>query len=83
MLLPASIYFSRQGENSVATVQKAALKLNRNGFRDMMAIRLAYRHGLRCAEVCDLRWNQIDLGAGKIHNDSPAYASPLDGHEIR
>jgi len=27
----------------------------------------AYRHGLRASELCNLRWDQIDLGSGRLH----------------
>jgi integrase len=54
-------------EAEVNRMEKAALKGNRQGFRDRLAIRMGYRHGLRCSEICDLRWTQIDLSAGKIH----------------
>jgi integrase len=40
-----------------------AAKGNRHGQRDALAILLAYRHGLRAAEVVDLRWEQIDFKA--------------------
>ncbi len=30
-------------------------------------ILLAYRHGLRAAELCQLRWSQIDLKHGRLH----------------
>ena len=38
-----------------------AAKANRWGCRDALMILLAYRHGLRAAEVCDLRWEQVDF----------------------
>ena len=28
---------------------------------------VAYRHGLRAAELCQLRWSQIDLKHGRLH----------------
>ena len=28
-------------------------------------ILLAYRHGLRASEVCDLQWHQVELTAGR------------------
>jgi integrase len=74
-------------EDEVNRMEKAALRGNRQGFRDMMAIRLAYRHGLRCAEICDLRWSQCDLAAGKIHIVRVKGSAPsvhfLSGTEIR
>jgi integrase len=33
-----------------------AAKVNRHGHRDALMVLLAYRHGLRAAEVVDLRW---------------------------
>jgi integrase len=33
-----------------------AAKANRHGYRDALMVLLAYRHGLRAAEVVDLRW---------------------------
>jgi integrase len=43
-----------------------ARKRGRNGARDAAAILLAYRHGLRAAELCQLRWAQIDLKHGRL-----------------
>jgi Phage integrase family len=41
-----------------------AARGNRYGHRDATMILLTYRHGLRAAEVCDLRWDQIDFNGG-------------------
>jgi integrase len=30
-------------------------------------ILLTFRHGLRAAEVCDLRWEQVDFKAATLH----------------
>ena len=48
---------------------------------------LAYRHGLRVAELGDLRWEQIDLENALLHvrrvkQGSPA-TQPLTGRELR
>jgi integrase len=48
---------------------------------------LAYRHGLRAAEVVDLRWEQVDLKTATLHvrrvkNCTPA-SHPLTGRELR
>jgi integrase len=40
----------------------AAARQNRYGPRDATMILVAYRHGLRVAELCALRWDQVDLG---------------------
>jgi len=68
-------------------LEKEALKSNRYGLRDATMIMTAYRHGLRAVELCDLRWDQIDLSSGKIHvrrvkNSSPS-THVMDGKEIR
>lgn len=45
----------------------AALKAARQrSVRDWAMILLAYRHGLRASEVCDLKLSEIDLKAGSI-----------------
>jgi len=46
---------------------QAARKRGRNGDRDACAILLAYRHGLRASELCQLRWAQFDLRQGRLH----------------
>jgi integrase len=38
----------------------AAARDNRNGHRDGLMILLGFRHGLRVAELVDLRWEQVD-----------------------
>ena len=65
----------------------AAAKDNRYGHRDALMILLAFRHGLRAAEVCDLRWEQVDFKAATLHvrrvkNGTPA-THPLHGREMR
>ena len=54
---------------TAAEVEKLieAAKANRYGHRDALMVLLAYRHGLRAAEVVDLRW-----GAGGFQNRVPA-----------
>ncbi len=39
-----------------------AARQNRYGHRDATMILIAYRHGLRVAELCALRWDQVDFG---------------------
>jgi integrase len=60
---------------------------NRQGYRDALMILLAFRHGLRAAEVCDLRWEQIDFATATLHvrrikHGTPA-THPLTGRELR
>ena len=62
-----------------------AAKGNRHGHRDATMILLAFRHGLRAAEACDLRWDQVDaavLHVRRIKNGTPS-THPLIGDEMR
>jgi integrase len=64
-----------------------AANANRQGQRDALMTLLAFRHGLRAAEVCDLRWEQIDFATATLHvrrvkNGTPA-THPLTGRELR
>jgi integrase len=57
--------------------------VGRYGHRDALAIRMTARHGFRVSELCDLRWDQVDLRAGLIHvsrkkNGVPS-THPLNG----
>ena len=53
-------------EREVEKLMDAA-RANRWGHRDATAILLAYRHGLRASELVALRWDDINLQAGKLH----------------
>ena len=44
----------------------AAVKGNSWAHRDATMILVAYRHGLRVSELCDLRWDQIDFNAATL-----------------
>src|SRR5262249_25448188 len=46
---------------------KAARARGRYGARDALAILITYRHGLRAAELADLRWDQVDFDHGLLH----------------
>jgi type 1 fimbriae regulatory protein FimB/type 1 fimbriae regulatory protein FimE len=64
-----------------------AARDNRWGHRDATMILVAYRHGLRASEACDLQWTQISLGSALLHvrrrkNGSPS-SHPLGGRELR
>jgi integrase len=60
----------------------------RYGHRDATLILVAFRHGLRAAEICDLEWSQVEFGrAASLHvrrvkNGKPS-VHPLRGDEIR
>ena len=73
-------------DGEVARLIAAAGK-NRYGHRDATLVLIAYRHGLRAAELVTLRWEAIDFAHGRLHvnrakNGSPA-AHPLSGRELR
>jgi type 1 fimbriae regulatory protein FimE len=64
-----------------------ARRRGRYGHRDASMILLAYRHGLRVAELCSLRWDQVDLAQGFVHvrrikRGLPS-VHPLHGPELR
>ncbi len=40
---------------------------NRHGHRDATMILVAYRHGLRVAELVDLQWTQVDFKTATLH----------------
>jgi integrase len=87
--LPNSAYRQREylTEKEVERLIEAARKRGRNGARDAAAILLAYRHGLRAAELCSLRWSQIDLRNGRLHVNRAKggieSVHPLHGPELR
>jgi integrase len=50
-------------------------------------ILITFRHGLRASELCDLRWDQVDLSQAVLHvrrakNGTPS-THPLTGREMR
>ena len=53
-------------QHEVERLMKAA-KQNRWGHRDATMILVAYRHGLRAAELVDLQWSQADFRSGSLH----------------
>ena len=87
--LPNAAYRSREylTEAEVERLIEAARKRGRNGVRDAAAILLAYRHGLRAAELCQLRWSEIDLRHGRLHVNRAKggieSVHPLHGPELR
>jgi type 1 fimbriae regulatory protein FimB/type 1 fimbriae regulatory protein FimE len=87
--LPNSTYRPREylTEKEVDRLIEAARKRGRNGARDAAAILLAYRYGLRAAELCALRWSQIDLRNGRLHVNRAKggieSVHPLHGPELR
>ena len=74
-------------ETEVERLIEAARKRGRNSTRDSAAILLTYRHGLRAAELCSLRWAQVDLRHGRLHVNRAKggieSAHPLHGPKLR
>ena len=71
-------------DSEVEALIEAARSSNREGHRDALMVLLAYRHGLRAAEVVDLRWEQIDFKSATLHvrrlkNGTPATHPLLAG----
>ena len=71
----------------IERIRAAARKRGRYGHRDDTMILIAYRHGPRASELASLRWNQVDLDAGKLHvrraKSGDPGTHPLSGAEIR
>jgi hypothetical protein len=61
---------------------------SRYGHRDATLILIAFRHGLRAVEICDLEWSQVEFGRSaalhvrRVKNGRPS-VHPLRGDEIR
>ena len=74
-------------EREVEMLCDAARKRGRYGQRDATMVLMAYRHGLRCSELVALRWDQVDLEAGRLQvirrKGSDDSIQPLSGVEIR
>jgi integrase len=86
--LPNEEYRTREHltEAEVEKLLKAAKK-NRWGLRDSTIILVAYRHGLRAAELVDLRWDQVDFATATLHvrrvKQGTPSTHPISGDESR
>jgi integrase len=73
-------------EAEVERLMKAATG-NRHGHRDATMVLVAYRHGLRAAEVVDLRWDQVDFKTATLHvrrvKAGTPSTHPILGDELR
>jgi integrase len=71
----------------VEKLTKAA-RQGRYGHRDATLILIAFQHGLRASEICDLEWSQVEFGrSAALHvrrakNGKPS-VHPLRGDEVR
>src|SRR5262245_27787419 len=74
-------------EREVERLMDCARKYGRYGHRDATMILVAYRHGLRASEVCDLQWQQIELPEGRLHvhrvKNGISSVHPIRGDEMR
>jgi type 1 fimbriae regulatory protein FimB/type 1 fimbriae regulatory protein FimE len=65
-----------------------AAKDGRWGHRDTTLVLVAYRHGLRAKEACELEWSQVEFGrSAALHvrrakNGKPS-VHPIRGDELR
>jgi integrase len=73
---------------TVAEVERLmkAAQHGRYGHRDATLILVAFRHGLRAAEICDLEWSQVEFGRSasmhvrRVKNGKPS-VHPLRGDD--
>src|SRR5262249_38422016 len=74
-------------QREIERLMDCARKHGRYGHRDATMILVAYRHGLRASEVCDLQWQQIELSEGRLHvyrvKNGIASMHPIRGDEMR
>ncbi len=71
----------------VKRLREGARRIGRNGFRDALMISVAFRHGLRVAELTNLTWDQLHFEDGtflvkRIKNGREAVHF-LQGDELR
>jgi len=85
---PNSVYRTREylTETEIEKLLDAT-KGNRYGHRDATMILVAFRHGLRAAELVGLRWDQVDFEGGVLHvarnkRGTPS-THPVTGRELR
>ena len=64
-----------------------AAKGNRWGQRDATMILMAFRHGLRASELCELQWSDVEFETGNLHlrraKGGATATHPLLGDELR
>jgi integrase len=73
-------------EIEIEKLMKAA-KGNRWGQRDSTMILIAFRHGLRASELCELQWSHVEFETGNLHlrraKGGVTGTHPLRGDELR
>ena len=70
----AQAYFERalavaRAQQAKSWELRAAMSMARlrRGHRDALMMLLTFRHGLRAAEISDLRWEQVDFKTATLH----------------
>ena len=81
---PREYLTPKEVERLIAGAKKRG---RRYGLRDATMILVAFRHGLRVAELCSLTWDQIDFSQGMMHvrrvkNGMPI-VQQIGGEEMR
>jgi integrase len=85
---PNTVYRKREHLTPAEVVKLIdTARCNRYGQRDATMVLLAYRHGFRASEVCDLEWSAIDFARAEMHVSrrkagKPA-THPIRGDELR
>lgn len=73
-------------EKQVKELMKAC-KADRHSYRNATAILIAFRHGLRNSELCNLTWDNVNLDEGILEiirrKNSRSGFHPMRGDEIR
>jgi integrase len=90
LIRPANAELRSREYLTLAEVDKLikAARDGRYGHRDATLILIAFRHGLRAVEICDLEWSQVEFGRSaslhvrRVKNGKPS-VHPLRGDEIR
>jgi type 1 fimbriae regulatory protein FimB/type 1 fimbriae regulatory protein FimE len=81
--------YRRREHLTTAEIDKLieAAKGNRYGHRDATLILVAFRHGLRAAELVDLHWDQVDFKTAILHvrrvKAGTPSSHPIVGDELR
>src|ERR1700735_5481903 len=87
---PANAVLRTREYRTPAEVEKLIkeARQGRYGHRDATLILIAFRHGLRASEICDLEWSQVEFGRSaalhvrRVKNGKPS-VHPLRGDEVR
>ena len=80
-------YLTQSELDKLMRVARKSGKTDAQGQRNATLILVAFRHGLRASELCDLEWSQVDWKSATLHvrrakNGKPA-SHPIRGDELR